>query len=311
VATPRLGGIALWVAFTVATLVSLFIPREWLPTGPEGPDPKELTRLGAVLIGGTFIFLVGLGDDKVELRPAPLFVAQFISALIAIFGLVFIERVNSPFTNQLVIFPWYVTLLLTIFWIMGMINTVNWLDGLDGLAAGVGAIAAAVFTLHMVREGQYTVALLPLALLGATLGFLPYNFYPARVFLGSCGALFLGYALGTLSIVAGAKVASALLVLGIPILDVAWLMIYRLRQGRSFAQPGRDHLHFRLLDMGLSQRVIVIIYYVICGLLGALALLISSRLYKMLALVILGLGVLVLLAVVSHRSEAGGPPQER
>ena len=123
-------------------------------------------------------------------------------------------------------FPWPVVWRLTIFWFMGMINTVNWLDGLDGLAAGVAAIIAAFLAIHMIREGQLSVALLPVALLGATLGFLPFNFNPARVFMGSSGSYFLGWALAALGIIGGAKVATVLLVMGLPILDVAWL-IYR------------------------------------------------------------------------------------
>jgi UDP-GlcNAc:undecaprenyl-phosphate GlcNAc-1-phosphate transferase len=300
--TPRLGGIALYVAFILATVVSLYIPPDWLPPSPEGPDPKEMVRLTALMVGSTFIFIAGLIDDKYQLRAGTLFAIQFIAALIAISGLIFIDRVNSPFTNELVFFPWYVTVSLTTFWIMGMINTVNWLDGLDGLASGVVAIAVAVFTIHMWREGQYSVVFLPLALLGAALGFLPHNF-PGRIFMGSSGALFLGFTLGALSIMAGAKVATALLVLCIPILDVAWLMIYRLHGGRSFARAGRDHLHFRLLEMGLSQRAVVLIYYSASICLGALALLVSSRLYKLLALVMLGLGAFAFLFFVARRTE--------
>ena len=121
----------------------------------------------------------------------------------------------NPFTDELRIFPYWFTVAFTLVWIMGMINTINFLDGLDGLAAGVGAIVSAVLAIHMIREGQYSVALLPLALLGATLGFLPFNFSPAKIFLGS-GSLILGYAIATLGIAAGAKLALLLLVLGNP-----------------------------------------------------------------------------------------------
>lgn len=309
VPTSRLGGIALFVAFVLAIVVSLYIPSDWLPLGPEGPDPKEGTRLIALLIGCTYIFIVGLVDDKFQLSARVLLVLQFVAALIATSGLIFIERVNSPFTNELVIFPWYVTVSLSTFWIMGMINTVNWLDGLNGLAAGVVAIAAAVFTIHMWRSGQYSVVFLPLALMGAALGFLPHNLF-GRIFMGSSGALFLGFALAALSIMAGAKVATALLVLCIPIMDVAWLMFYRLYGGHSAAQAGRDHLHFRLLEMGLSQRAIVLIYYAASICLGALALLISTRLYKLLALVILAVGAFIFLFRLARRSEQNGSQKE-
>jgi UDP-GlcNAc:undecaprenyl-phosphate GlcNAc-1-phosphate transferase len=185
-----------------------------------------------------------------------------------------------------------------------MINTINFLDGLDGLATGVGAIVSAVLSIHMLREGQYSVALLPLALLGATLGFLPYNLPPARIFLGS-GAWLLGYAIATLGIAAGAKLALLLLVLGIPIVDVAWLIIARLRAGQSIGQGDRRHLHYRLLDAGLSHRQVLALYYGYGIALGAAALLINSRLLKLIALVLLGLGTLLFLAWLARRSLAG------
>ncbi len=292
---PRLGGVALYVAFTASVVLAQFLPV-------ERQDPKELTRLMGLILGSTFIFLVGVWDDKHELSPAPQLIAQFITSLIAIHFLIFIEVVNNPFTNRQVWFPWFITWPLTIFWLMGMMNTVNWLDGLDGLAAGIGAILSAVLAAHMYREGQFSVALLPLALLGATLGFLPYNFHPAKVFMGSCGSYFLGFSVGALGIIAGAKMATVLLVMGIPILDVAWRIFDRLRRGRSPLVGDRGHLHFRLLDLGLSQRQIVLGYYLFCALFGALALLISSRLYKFLALLLLGAIALLVLLLVSHRS---------
>jgi UDP-N-acetylmuramyl pentapeptide phosphotransferase/UDP-N-acetylglucosamine-1-phosphate transferase len=164
-------------------------------------------------------------------------------------------------------------------------NAVNWLDGLDGLAAGVGGIAALIFALHSLNMGQYSVALLPLALAGALLGFLPYNFHPARIFLGG-GAPLLGFLLGALSSIGGAKGATLLLVLGIPILDVAWLIVRRLWQGRSPMQGSREHLHHRLLDAGLSQPAIVLLYYVFTLLLGGLALVLAAPVYKLIALVV-------------------------
>jgi UDP-GlcNAc:undecaprenyl-phosphate GlcNAc-1-phosphate transferase len=290
----RLGGVALFVAFMVTAVLAQFLPV-------ERQDPKELTRLVGLLLGSTFIFLVGIYDDKKELSPAPLLTAQFITSLIAIQFLIFIEYVNNPFTNQQTqSFPWPFVVVFTIFWLMGMMNTVNWLDGLDGLAAGVAAILSAVLAFHMYREGQHSVALLPLALLGATLGFLPYNFHPARVFMGS-SAFFLGFAVGALGIIAGAKMATVLLVMGIPILDVAWQIINRLRSGRNPVIGDRGHLHFRLLDLGLSQRQIVLLYYTFCSFFGLLALLISSRIYKFLALLVLGTMTLLLLLFISRK----------
>jgi len=227
-------------------------------------------------------------DDRLELKSGPQYLTQFVVALLSIPYLIIIERVMNPFTNELVIFPTGVVIFLTTFWIMGMVNTVNFLDGIDGLAAGVAAIVCIVLTIHMVREGQCSVALLPLALLGAVLGFLPYNFSPAKIFMGSTGSFFLGYALAALSIIAGAKVATILLVMSIPIIDVAWQILSRWRSHRPLGAGDRGHLHFRLFDQGLSARQIVLIYYTCCALFGLLALTLSNRLYKLLALLILG-----------------------
>ncbi len=300
---PRTGGVAVYAAFVVAVLVSL-LARDWLPPAPEGPDPKEMTRLIALLVGSTFICAFGLYDDKRALRPGLQYVGQVVAALIAMAGLIFIERVMNPFTDQITVFPWPFVVAFTLFWIVGMINTVNLLDGLDGLAAGVAAILSAVLAIHMIREGQYSVALLPLALLGATVGFLPFNFHPARVFMGSSGSFFLGFAVATLGIIAGARVATVLLVFSIPILDVAWQIFRRLRTGQSIGQGDRGHLHFQLRDMGFSQRKIVLAYYAFCAAFGGMALFVSSRLYKAVALLLLGGGGVLILSYLYRRGES-------
>jgi UDP-GlcNAc:undecaprenyl-phosphate GlcNAc-1-phosphate transferase len=296
---PRLGGMALFLSFMIALTVLWLLPESLLP---PRQDPKEMTRLAGLLIGSLFVFVIGLIDDRRELGPLPQLASQLVAAGIAYVFLIFIERVNNPFNDEVIVFPWPVVFLFTVFWIVGMMNTVNWLDGLDGLAGGVTAIACAILTIHMYREGQYSVALLPLALLGSTLGFLPYNFHPARVFMGSSGSYFLGFALGTLSIISGAKMATVLLVMGIPIIDVAWQILNRLRRGTSTWKGDLGHLHYRLLQSGLSQRQIVVLMYLFCAVFGALALLISSRVYKLYALLGLGALTLILLSVLSQMS---------
>jgi UDP-GlcNAc:undecaprenyl-phosphate GlcNAc-1-phosphate transferase len=295
---PRTGGIALFVAFIIAALLA-----QWLPVPRQ--DPKELTRFMGVVLGSTFLFLFGLVDDRLELRSGPQYAAQVIAALIAIAFLLFIERVMNPFTNEVTVFPFALVVALTMVWIVGMINTVNFLDGLDGLADGVAAIVSAVLAIHMLREGQHSVALLPLALLGATLGFLPFNFSPARVFMGSSGSWLLGYLLATLSIAAGAKLATVLLVLSIPIVDVAWLIISRMRAGQSIGQADRRHLHYRLLDLGLSQRQVVLLYYGYCIALGAAALLLQSRMLKLVVLIAIGVAMLVFLGWLARHTFSG------
>ena len=300
----RLGGMALFFSFVVAVLVSVTLPDA---LQPPRQDSNEVVRLAGLLLGCAFMFIVGLLDDRLELGGWAQFAAQAGVALLSIPYLIIIERVMNPFTNELLIFPAGVVVMLTLIWIAGMINTVNFLDGVDGLAAGVTAIVCAVLAIHMLREGQLSVALLPLALLGATLGFLPFNFAPARVFMGSTGSFFLGYAVAALSIMAGAKVATVLLVMGIPIADVAWQIFSRWKKGRAIGVGDRGHLHHRLLDLGLSPRQIVLIYYGFCILFGALALLISNRLYKLLALGGMGVIVIAALAVVSRLEVKGRP----
>ena len=300
---PRLGGLPLFASFTVAALASRSM-------GVPSFDPQEATRVTGLLIGGAFVLAYGLVDDRFNLKPGWHFAAQIIASLIAVASLIIIERFNNPLATQplnqpIVLEPWQV-IPLTVFWMMGMMNTVNWLDGLDGLATGVAAIFSAILFIAMIRttpdqpQPQLSIALLPMALLGAALGFLPFNFHPARVFLGS-GALFLGYALGSLGIIGGAKVATVLLILAVPILDVAWLIVSRARRGQSPAQGGRDHLHFRLLDLGLSQRTIVSLYYAVCAVFGALALVIEGRLIKLIALGLLGAVILSMLALLSRQ----------
>ncbi|PJF24779.1 MAG: undecaprenyl/decaprenyl-phosphate alpha-N-acetylglucosaminyl 1-phosphate transferase, partial [Phototrophicales bacterium] len=134
-----------------------------------------------------------------------------------------------------------------------------------------------------VEPAQASVSLLHLALIGTAAGFLLHNFYPARIFMGG-GALLLGYLLGSLSIIGGAKMATILLVMGLPLLDVGWQVINRLRHGRSPFEGDRGHLHFRLLDLGFSQRQIVLGYYAFCSFFGALTLITTSQLFKFIAL---------------------------
>lgn len=303
---PRLGGLALFVAFVVAIAFAA-----WRGVLTIGYSPDDYTRLAGLMIGGLGAFLLGLLDDRCDLAPRIQLLGQVPLALIAVATMLVLERFTLPFLGyvELGAYEWgiWVYAPLTVFWIVGMMNTVNWLDGLDGLAVGVGAILCIVLVIHMHRVGQGSVALLPLALLGAASGFLPFNFFPARVFMGSAGAFFLGYALGALGLIAGGRIATVLLVLGIPIVDVAWQILDRLRRRRSPTEADRGHLHFRLVDLGLSQRAIVLVYWGLCALFGLLALLVASRLWKLVALLALGGVVVVVLVLLSRRSPGDGP----
>jgi UDP-GlcNAc:undecaprenyl-phosphate GlcNAc-1-phosphate transferase len=304
---PRTGGIALFGGFVITLGLTLLLPiilPEWSAGWfPPRNDPNEMRRLSALLAGSLFCVVMGLLDDHYQWPSWPQYLVQLTAALIGMSGLIFVKHVNNPFGGGLLFgpegFPWWLMAAVTIFWYMGMMNTVNWLDGLDGLVAGVAAILCAVLAgamIYVANPAQLSVALLPVALMGAAVGFLPFNFNPARIFMGSSGSYFIGFALAALGIIGGARLATVMLVVGLPALDVAWLIYDRNRRGISPGQGGRDHLHFRLLDRGLSERAIVVGYWAYCALLGGMTLVIDSRFYKVVALIatgVVGLGVLV------------------
>ncbi len=317
--TPTVGGLAMIAGFAAALLLSL---------GLEQLDPAlrrapfEHLRLGLLLVGASIVAIISLLDDLRDLPALPRLGVHVVAALVAVGPYlwdrtlyadamgspteargIILTAFNFPFINQIHLHelsPW-LAIGATIFWIVGMQNMVNWADGLDGLAAGVTLIAATILALHTLNldPPQLTVAFLPLALAGACAGFLPFNFYPARTFMGDVGAMTVGYILGVSAIIGGAKLATALLVMGVPLIDMAWLIAARTLQGRSAARSGRDHLHHRLLDMGLSQRQVVLIYYALSASFGAVALLDVPPVAKLVALVVLGTLVLGFLLYAS------------
>lgn len=315
VPTPTVGGIAIVAGFVAALLVSLLI--EWLfPSFRR--SPYEYLRLGLLLVGVLLIAGVSLLDDIRPLSPWVRLAVHFGAALVAVGPYlwdhtlypdvmghpteargIILTAFNFPFVNQIhlhQVSPW-LAIGATLIWIAGIQNMLNWVDGLDGLAAGITLIAALVLALHALSLGQWTIALLPLALAGVCAGFLPYNLHPARVFMGDVGAMTLGYVLAVSALIGGAKLATALLVLGVPIIDMAWLIVWRTMRRRSVAASGRDNLHIRLVDLGFSQRQVVGFYYVVSGAFGAIALLdVMTPMLKLAALAALGtlvVGVLV------------------
>ena len=308
---PRLGGILLIAGYFAA------IAHIYLIYPPQNED--DAFRLNGVVLGTVVVFIGGLIDDKFDLSFKWQLLIQIVGAIIANSHIVFLERFANPFYGKMiipawshapeVIFPTWLAWGITLFWIVGMINAVNWLDGLDGLAAGVGLIAALIFGWHAYTLGQTTVAAFPLALAGALLGFLFFNSAPARIFLGSAGVYLLAYNLATLALLAPAKMATALLVLSVPLLDGVWRIIDRLRQGRNPFSGDRGHLHFLLSDRGWPVRVIVSLYYGIALACGLVALFAPTRFSKLVIISVIGIALLTFLIWYGQRSESTTEPK--
>lgn len=289
---PLMGGLSIYLAFLLALL--LF-----------GNQPAHLNELIAIVIGGSFLMFVGLWDDRKELRPRSKYAAQLGVALFcAAVGL----RVDLFGFLPL-------DLALTLFWYVGIINAVNFLDNMDGLAAGMGAIAAFFLFLLAALQGQTLVSSLSAALCGALIGFLIYNFNPASLFMGDMGSLPIGFLLAVLGLklrfatqVPAASWMIPILVLGLPIFDTTLVVFTRLREGRSPAQGGKDHTSHRLVAMGLHPRLAVLTLYAACVLLGIAAVLISYAPLEA-ALVIgggvavVGLGTFIILEVVRIKQQ--------
>lgn len=284
--TPLLGGLAVFFAFfTVA-----YFAREKLLAGN-----LELHHWLGVFIGACFLILGGILDDKYNLKPSRQVIFPVLAVLSVIVGGVEMEKITNPFGGF--IFLGFLSPLLISFWLMGMMYTTKLLDGVDGLVTGVTAIGAFIIFLFTMTAKYYQpdIGLAALILAASCLGFLIFNWYPAKIFLGEGGSLLLGFILGVLAIISGGKIAIALLVMGIPIMDVAWTIIRRLAAGKNplrFAD--RKHLHFRLLDLGLTPRKTVLIYYGFSLFFGLSALFLQSRG----KLVALGVLVVIMLSVV-------------
>jgi len=248
------------------------------------------------------LVVVGVIDDVRGLSPWTKLLWQFGAAGIALAGGIGITSFTNPFGGVIDLtygrfaldlfgFSFHVAPIanvLSLIWMVGLANTINFLDGLDGLACGVSGIAALIIFLLSIgaKADQSAVALLAIILAGAAFGFLPFNFYPAKIFMGDSGSLFLGLTLAMLAIYSGAKLATAALVLGFPILDAAWVIVRRLAKGKSPFRGDRQHFHHLLLGAGLSQRQAVLVFYVISIAFGLSALAIGSF-GKLVALIVL------------------------
>ena len=259
---PRLGGAAIFLAFVLALVVF--------------ENRYNFQQLAGILIGATFVSFLGIWDDRWGLRPILKLAGQILGALILVVAGVHTE-----------LFPWFaLDVALTVFWVVGITNSFNLLDNMDGLSGGVGAVAAAFFTLlaAMSRPPQVLVAALSAALFGVCLGFLVYNFNPATIFMGDAGAMFIGYTLAAVGIklrfpsnITFVTWMIPVLVLGVPIFDTTLVFLSRLRRGLNpLTTPGKDHSSHRLVAMGSTHREAVLILYLIGGALGVLAMFVTQ-----------------------------------
>ena len=303
--TPRFGGMAIFLGATAALLI------------PAGMNEQ----IKVAMLGGILMYALGVADDILDIKPITKFIGQFlIASLVYALG-VRIRFISNYFglenadVNANVILGEGVAFLLTVFWIVGVTNAVNLMDGLDGLAAGSVAIMASslayIAYIHGARLGAMPVCIALTAVAGACLGFLPYNFAPARTFMGDGGALYLGYMIAVLSVISPLKRATVIgaiipiMTLAVPLFDTGMAMLRRALKHESIMHADRGHLHHHLMAAGFGQRRSVLVIYGIVGIMGMVAVLISRELYKdafFLALIaILYMGIIM----IPRRSKKG------
>lgn len=266
-AMPFLGGIAIFAAVVIAVLIFLPLDRSTF----------------SILMGGTLIVMSGILDDLRDLSPKKKLIFQLGAGIILILGGIKIDFVTNPFTNDSsLIFLKWMSIPITLFWVVGITNTLNLIDGLDGLAAGVAMISSISLMLVANKFGYTEITILSAIVAGSCLGFLPFNFNPAKIFMGDTGALFLGFMLAAISIegvmksVATIAVVVPILILGVPIFDTTFAIFRRLLNGQSIMAADKGHLHHRLLNRGFSQKKTVLILYGISSIFGLFAVLIAK-----------------------------------
>lgn len=297
---PRMGGLAIFFGFVVSML--LFVP---LDAGKQG-----------MLLGAVVIVVLGVLDDKYALPAKPKFLVQIVAALIAVLAGNRIEVLSNPniFSSNPVWQLGWLSYPVTVIWIVAITNAVNLIDGLDGLACGVSTIGAAtMLVIALLWSEELDVAVMMAALVGACIGFLPYNFNPAKIFMGDTGSTFLGYIMATVSVNGMFKQYAIIsfvvpfLMLGLPIFDVCFAVVRRVSHGQSPMKPDRGHVHHRLIDMGFSQKQAVGVLYVISAILGlsAVVLTASGAVKAMVFLAAMGAA-----AAIAWRVFLAGPSHE-
>ncbi len=266
---PRLGGLAIFIAFVVSVLLFAEIDRQ----------------LMGILIGALIIVILGVLDDIYALKALPKFIVQILAAVVVVSFGCRIQFISNPVLTSSATYlrlPSILSVIVTVLWIVGITNAVNFIDGLDGLAVGVSGISAATMLVVAILVAEQNVAVIMAALFGACLGFIPYNFNPAKIFMGDTGSTFLGFILATMSIQGLFKLyaiisfAVPFLILGIPIFDICFAIIRRVAKGQNPMAADRGHVHHRLIDMGFNQKQAVMITYLLTALLGLAAVVLTS-----------------------------------
>jgi UDP-GlcNAc:undecaprenyl-phosphate GlcNAc-1-phosphate transferase len=275
----RLGGLAIVVGFFISFLFSISDSQSLIKFGLF--DKQILFFVGGLLV----IAITGIIDDAKGIKPVYKLLLQILAASLVVFGAdTRVISLTNPFSPSGVYdFNLYVSFFVSILWIVGITNAVNLIDGLDGLAAGVSAISCiSLFFIALINNDSFS-AILTVILAGSALGFLPYNFNPARIFMGDTGALFLGFTLsvisiqGTLKSYAAISILIPVMALGLPLFDTTFAIIRRIVKGKPIMQADRGHLHHRLIDMGLSHKQSVLVLYTASASVGLSAFVFAER----------------------------------
>jgi UDP-GlcNAc:undecaprenyl-phosphate GlcNAc-1-phosphate transferase len=291
-AVARGGGIAIAVGFVAVSLVMLELNYGLGMNFVDEPAGVGALQIAALLGGAVLAAGIGLFDDFLQLRARWQLLGQLALACAAVALGVTVASVNFPAVpGGTLRFAGPIAAIATVLWIVGMINSINFIDGLDGLSTGIALIAAVTLgtiSLGLGTTAEPFVALFCFILAGALAGFLRWNFHPASIFSGTSGIMFVGYSLAVLSVLGAGKIAVALLVLGVPIMDTFWIIVRRMAARRSPFGADRGHIHHRLLDLGLSHRDTVLVIYGVCVLLAILSLALSGtgQMYAFLGLVV-------------------------
>lgn len=261
---PRLGGVAIFIGFFVAIIATL---------------PINHSLIG-VIIGTSMILVLGILDDIYSINPWLKLAGQIMAALVIYYFGISIGFISNPFGSMY--YLGWMSLPVTVIWIVSITNTINLIDGVDGLAAGVAAISACVLFVVAVQMHQYVAAVMTVAIIGSSLGFLRFNYSPAQIFMGDSGAMFLGFILSVTSIIGVFKSTATLaivipvLILGIPISDTFMTIVRRMKNKKAIFKPDNNHIHHNLLDLGLTQKQVVFCIYMGSLFLGLLAIFLSN-----------------------------------